>query len=218
MCAGRSDANLTLKHLVLLLPDHPITAMMHPAPVFVAVLAAIRFSGAICFTMVTPRSSSSSHHVARHVSSAATTRLVTSSPPSSSPCSRTTHTDSSMFAPIEARAMSSLTRWQSRLGASGETLGEENIANPEEESEVASSSGATNSEPGAGGVAGVDLSKGIAFEAPKPKVLEPENAEEESDSKKVRVIIYTVLSLVPFVLLLPFLGGRELMPLDPSQM
>lgn len=35
---------------------------------------------------------------------------------------------------------------------------------------------------------------------------------------QVRVIIYTVLSLVPFVLLLPFLGGRELMPLDPSQM
>lgn len=179
----QADANLTFKHLVLLLPDHPITAMMYPTPVFVAVLAAIRFSGAICFTMVTPRSSSS-HHVARHVSSAATTRLVTSSPPSSSPCSRTTHTDSSMFAPIEARAMSSLTRWQSRLGASGETLGEENIANPEEESE-SSSSGATNSEPGAGGVAGVDLSKGIAFEAPKPKALEPENAKEESDSKKV---------------------------------
>ena len=35
---------------------------------------------------------------------------------------------------------------------------------------------------------------------------------------QVRVILYTVLSLVPFLLLLPFLGGRELMPLDPSQM
>lgn len=35
---------------------------------------------------------------------------------------------------------------------------------------------------------------------------------------QIRVILYTVLSLVPFVLLLPFLGSRELMPLDPSQM
>ncbi|CAM9636417.1 unnamed protein product [Ectocarpus sp. 12 AP-2014] len=188
--------------------------MMHPAPVLMAVLAATRFSGAICFTMVTPRSSPSRH--VRHVSSATTNRLAASSPPSSSSYP-TTPTDSSMFAPIEARAVPSLDRWQSRLGASGETLGEESIANSPEESEATSGGGATYSEPGAGG-SGVDLSKGIAFEAPKPKALEPENAEEESDSKKVRVIIYTVLSLVPFVLLLPFLGGRELMPLDPSQM
>lgn len=169
---GLEDA--MFKHLVRC-PNHPITAMMHPAPVFVAVLAAIRLSGAICFTMVTPRPSSS-HHI-RHVSSG--TRLVPSLPPSSPSCS-TTHTGSSMFAPIEARAMSSLVRWQSRLGASGETLGEESIVNPEQESETASS-GATNSESSAG----VDLSKGIAFEAPKPKALEPEETEEESDSKKV---------------------------------
>ncbi|CAN0305757.1 unnamed protein product [Ectocarpus sp. 6 AP-2014] len=189
--------------------------MMHPAPVFMAVLAATRFSGSICFTMVTPRSSSS-RHVRQMASSATTERLAASSPPSS-PSYSTTHTDSSMFAPMEARAAPSLDRWQSRLGASGETLGEEGIANPSEEPGATSSGGATNSEPGGGG-SGVDLSKGIAFEAPKPKALEPEKAEEESDSKKVRVIIYTVLSLVPFVLLLPFLGGRELMPLDPSQM
>ncbi|CAN0316256.1 unnamed protein product, partial [Ectocarpus sp. 8 AP-2014] len=154
---------------------------MHPAPVFMMVLAATRFSGAICFTMVTPRSSPSRH--VRHVSSATTNRLAASSPPSSSSYS-TRHTDSSMFAPMEARAMPPLDRWQSQLGASGETLGEDGIANPPEESEATSSGGATNSEPGASG-SGVDLSKGIAFEAPKPKALEPEKAEEESDSKKV---------------------------------
>lgn len=40
--------------------------------------------------------------------------------------------------------------------------------------------------PSEAGGAGVDLSKGIAFEAPKPKAVEPEQ-EEESESKKVRV-------------------------------
>lgn len=92
------------------------------------------------------------------------------------------------------------------MGAEGEALSEESDASNAEEQAAAG-----------GTQAGVDLSKGIAFEAPKPKALEPEQ-EEESESKKIRVILYTVLSLVPFVLLLPFLGGRELMPLDPSQM
>lgn len=35
---------------------------------------------------------------------------------------------------------------------------------------------------------------------------------------QARVILYIVLSLVPFLLLLPFLGGNELKPLDPGQM
>lgn len=49
-----------------------------------------------------------------------------------------------------------------------------------------SDSASVEAQPAAGG-AGVDLSKGIAFEAPKPKaVLEPEE-EEESESKKVTV-------------------------------
>lgn len=65
------------------------------------------------------------------------------------------------------------------------TQAEESDATSGEGADSASSATATKaSTAGGGGGAGVDLSKGIAFEAPKPKVLEPEQ-EEESDSKKV---------------------------------
>lgn len=77
-------------------------------------------------------------------------------------------------------------RWRSRLAATGETLGE---ASEEESDSAAAVEGVVDASTAgvapaaAGSAAGVDLAKGIAFEAPKPKALEPE--EEESESKKV---------------------------------
>ena len=70
-------------------------------------------------------------------------------------------------------------RWRSRLEASGEALGAESEAVSEE----SDSAGVE-----AQSAAGVDLSKGIAFEAPKPKAVVAPEEEEESESKKVRVV------------------------------
>ncbi len=81
-------------------------------------------------------------------------------------------------------------RWRSRLAASGETLSGDGEASSEESDSAAGvervvdASTAGVASAAAGGAAGVDLTKGIAFEAPKPKALEPQ--EDESDSKKVQ--------------------------------
>lgn len=146
------------------------TTMMHFTSVFVAVLAAVRFAGVVAFTGLSVRSSSESSYRRGHVSCLRSGALGSTTPADVS----TAAAAAAAMMPMTRRA-----RWRSRLGASEETLGTEGEALSEE-------SDVTNVAAQSAGGAGVDLSKGIAFEAPKPKALEPEQ-EEESESKKVRL-------------------------------
>lgn len=156
--------NLLLLHT--LLP----TTMMHFTSVFVAVLAAVRFAGVISFTGLSVRPSSYRNHVSQ--SSWCRSGALGSATPAD--------VSNAAAAAMMPMPTPRRTRWCSRLGASGETLGAEGEA-LSEESDAAS----VEAQSAGGTGAGVDLSKGIAFEAPKPKALEPEQ-EEESESKKVR--------------------------------
>lgn len=188
---------------------NPLATMMHPSSIFVALLAAAQLSGGLSFVVVARSTSlqscltSTSH--ASHGAKPKATPLL-----SHSRVRHTTTTATHAASDVAtATALPRRARRRSRLGAAGDaSAGEENASAsasmPSETSSVAPGSseealvnsvGDVTAPPadaavGGGGAAGggVDLSKGIAFEAPKPKTGEVE-VEEESKSKKVRAVL-----------------------------
>lgn len=167
--------------------------MIHPSPVFVAFLAAARFAGVASFAAVPLRLSSppsSSMLAGRHDAHRESFSFSQAAPPmGSTQAAHPVHINAGIAGAGKTVSMPHrAARWRSRLGASGETLGGEGKeASPAEESgSAAGGEGGVDASaaPTTAGGAGVDLAKGIAFEAPKPKALEPEQ-EEESESKKV---------------------------------
>lgn len=173
---------------------------MHPSSILVALLAAAQLSGGLSFAVVARSTSLQSFSASTsHASHVAATPLR------SSRVRRTTTTATHAARDLAiATALPHRARRRSRLGAAeGASDGEENAQASENPSAAAGTEALVNSvggvtapagkadvAVGGGGAAGtgVDLSKGIAFEAPKPKAAVAEE-EEESASKKVRAVL-----------------------------
>lgn len=180
---------------------------MHPSSILVALLAAAQLSGGLSFVVVARSASlqsflSSTSHASHTVKPTATPSLLRRSSRLRRIATTATHAAGDV---ATATALPRRGRRRSCLGAAGDASGGEESAPASapasETSSVASGSSAealVNSvgdvtapaDAISGGVAGagLDLAKGIAFEAPKPKAGGAE-VEEESESKKVRLVL-----------------------------
>ena len=176
---------------------------MHPSSIFVALLAAAQLSGGLSFVAVArsarlQSSIASASHSSHGVKPTATPLLRS--------CRVRHTTTTTTHAAGDGATGMALPRGERRrscLGAAGGALSEEESAPASEKPSVAPGSSAETLENSVGDVtapadpvggsgsgaagASLDLAKGIAFEAPKPKTGGLE-MEEESESKKVRVV------------------------------
>ncbi|CAM9901509.1 unnamed protein product [Ascophyllum nodosum] len=190
---------------------------MRPASLFFALLAAVRLSLAHSFLVASCSRPSlrATNHVKYQFSR---TAVVLARPHSTMDA---TNLVGGIAPKVSKQIFTCSTRRQSLLRAFGESSDAEDSTAAPSETSSSSAAGdvtAAGSDGAGNGGAEVDLAKGIAFKTPEPKEGNMEEDGDGSEAKKLRVILYTVLSLVPFLLLLPFLGSRDLVPLDPSQM
>ena len=179
---------------------------MHPSSVFVALLVAAQLSGGLSFVVVARSPSlrsflASTPHAPHAARPTATPLLLTPS--------RVRHTTTTAIHAAGdvavAKALPRRGRRRSCLGAVGDASGGEESAPSSvpasDTSSVAPGSSAEAQVNSVGDVtaaadavtggaagAGLDLAKGISFEAPKPQTGGAEVEEEESESKKVRAI------------------------------
>lgn len=180
--------------------------MMHPSSIFVALLVAAQLSGGLSFIVVARSVSlqsllTSTPNAPHAVRPTATTLLL--------PSSRVRHTTTTA---IHAAGDVSVVKALSRRGRRRSCLGAVDDAPGREESAPSSAPASETSSVAPGGSAealvnsvgdvaavadavsggaagdGLDLAKGIAFEAPKPETGKAE-VEEESESKKVRAVL-----------------------------
>lgn len=175
---------------------------MNPSCILMALLAAVQLSGGLSFVVVARCTTlksflASTSHAYHH---------ATATPWRSSRVHLITTTATGAAVNVAtATPLPSRTHRCSRLGAAEDASGGEESAQASEKPSAATGSSAealvnsvgdvtapasnADAAVAAGGAAGagVDLAKGIAFEAPKPKAGETE-VEEESESKKVRAV------------------------------